>query len=37
MKKLKDDRAGLRLQVRFDLEVAEKELRPRINREVKVR
>jgi addiction module HigA family antidote len=27
----------LRLQVRYDLEVAEKELRPRINREVKVR
>ena len=27
----------LRLQVRYDLEVAEKELSPRINREVKVR
>jgi addiction module HigA family antidote len=27
----------LRLQVRYDLEVAEKELGPRINREVKVR
>lgn len=26
----------LRLQVRYDLEVAEKELRERINREVKV-
>ena len=27
----------LRLQVRYDLEVAEKELSPRINREVKIR
>lgn len=27
----------LRLQVRYDLEVAEKELEPRISREVKVR
>ena len=27
----------LRLQVRYDLEVAERELSPRINREVKVR